>query len=507
MLVQRKMALEQAGRLFIGGEWVEPSGAGGIDLISPSTEEVFLTVAAADGQDMERAVSAARQAFDEGPWPRLSHQERAVFLRAMGAAIATRSEQIGALWSSEIGIVNSLATAYSQFTGAVYDYHATLADSFPFEERHVPPLGGKLGLLVHEPVGVVAAIVPWNVPVLLAAWKVAPALLAGCTVVLKMSPEAPTSGYILAEIARQIGLPPGVLNVVTAGREVSELLVRNPGVDKVSFTGSTAAGRKIASICGERMARCTLELGGKSAAIVLDDFDVDTAADTLAASAPNVTGQVCAALTRIIVSRERHDALVDALADRFRQIRVGDPFDPETRMGPLATARQRDRVEGYIASGRGQGATLVTGGGRPKGLERGFYVEPTIFSNVDNDMIIAREEIFGPVLSVIPARDEDEAVRIANDSEFGLNASIFTNDAARAYRAARRLRTGTVGHNELRVEMFIAAGGFKQSGIGREGGIEGLRAFLEPKTIILNEDPALQPEARTLAPAADVAGG
>jgi len=318
----------------------------------------------------------------------------------------------------------------------------------------------------------------------------APAMLAGCTVVLKCSPEAPGDAYVVAEIAESIGLPPGVLNVVTADREVSELLVRDPRVDKITFTGSTAAGRRIASICGERIARCTLELGGKSAALILDDMDLGQAAKTLAGAECMLSGQVCSSLTRIVVSRSRHDELVDALADAFSKVRVGDPFDPTTQMGPLVSGRQRDRVEGYIAQGVEQGATLATGGGRPKDLDRGFFIEPTVFANVENASVIAQEEIFGPVLSVIPVSDEEQIVATANDTIYGLNASVFTHDVDRARQVAGRLRSGTVGHNAFRTDFTMAFGGFKQSGIGREGGTEGLLPFLETKTVILEGIPA-----------------
>jgi acyl-CoA reductase-like NAD-dependent aldehyde dehydrogenase len=308
--------------------------------------------------------------------------------------------------------------------------------------------------------------------------------------VLKSSPEAPGEGYLIAEIAEAVGLPPGVLNVVTADREVSERLVRDPRVDKITFTGSTAAGRRIASICGERIARCTLELGGKSAAVILDDMDIATAASTLARAECFLSGQVCSSLTRIVVTRRRHDELVEALAGAFSQMRVGDPFDTQTQMGPLVASRQRDRVEGYIAKGVADGATLATGGGRPKDLDRGWFVEPTVFGNVDNSSTIAQEEIFGPVLSVIPAEDERHAVAVANDTIYGLNASVFTNDVDRARDVARQLRSGTVGHNAFRTDFGIAFGGFKQSGIGREGGREGLLPFLETKTVILEGRPA-----------------
>ena len=474
---------------FIGGDWVSPSGGATIDVISPATEDVFLRVAEAQAADVDRAVAAAREAFDHGPWPRMSHAERAGYLREISKRFSARAADLSDIWTSEVGIVRGMSGMLVPFAGHLYDYYASLADTFAFEERH-PTAQGAVGLLVREPVGVVAAIVPWNAPVLLIALKLAPALLAGCTIILKASPEAPGEAYVIAEIMEAVGLPKGVVNVLTADRDVSELLVRNPGVDKVAFTGSTAAGKKIASICGERIARCTLELGGKSAAVVLDDYDLQAAAGSIAQSAPIISGQVCAALTRVIVSRHRHDALLEAMSDSFSRISVGDPFDSTTQMGPLATSRQRDRVERYIAQGKAAGAVVATGGGRPRHLNRGFFVEPTVFGHVGNDMAIAREEIFGPVVSVIPADDERQALEIANDSLFGLNASVFTDDADRAYAAARALRSGTVGHNALRNDFMIAFGGFKQSGIGREGGVDGLLAFLEAKTIILEGEPA-----------------
>jgi aldehyde dehydrogenase (NAD+) len=271
---------------------------------------------------------------------------------------------------------------------------------------------------------------------------------------------------------------------------VSELLVRDADVDKVSFTGSLAAGKRIGALCGGRIARCTLELGGKSAAVVLDDYDVDAAAEVIAATTPLVSGQVCAALTRVIVSQRRHDDLADAMSSRFGQIRVGDPFANDTGMGPLAMARQREKVESFIANGVKQGARIAAGGRRPSHLDRGYYYEPTLLAQVSNDMAVAREEIFGPVVTLIPARNEAEAIAIANDSPFGLNSSVFTHDADRAYRVARELRSGTVGHNAFRADYSMAFGGFKQSGIGREGGAEGLLPYLETKTVILEGEPS-----------------
>jgi acyl-CoA reductase-like NAD-dependent aldehyde dehydrogenase len=476
-------------RFFIGGKWVEPSSSDVIEVIDSSTEETYFSVPEAQAADMARAVGAAREAFDRGPWPRMSHAERAGYLRAIGEGLRGKSVEAGQIWPRESGALFAIAQYTAGGMAGVFDFYAGLAETYPFEERRQPTMGGEYGLLVREPVGVVGAIIPWNAPLSLIAYKIAPALLAGCTVVLKSSPEAPGAAYLYGEIAEDIGLPPGVLNIVTADREVSELLVTNPEVDKITFTGSTAAGRRIASLCGERIARCTLELGGKSAAVILDDMDLEAAAKTLSGAECFLAGQVCSSLTRIIVNRSRHDEFVEALADTFSQVRVGDPFDAQTQMGPLAMSRQRDRVEGYIAKGVEEGAKLATGGRRPKDLDRGYYIEPTVFGNVDNGSTIAREEIFGPVLSVIPADSEDHAVALANDTIYGLNASVFTNDVDRARAVAGQLRSGTVGHNAFRTDFGMAFGGFKQSGIGREGGVEGLLPFLETKTVILNGEP------------------
>jgi len=488
-LASRSPRIAHPDRFFIGGEWAQPSSSATIDVVDSASEGVFLTVAEAQAADIDRAVAAARRAFDEGPWPRMSPQERAAYLGRIADAWASRAEALADSWTMESGVLRSITAGAAKDVARIFRYYARLADTFAWEEKCTSERGFP-SLLVREPVGVVAAIIPWNVPYSLMAYKTAPALLAGCSVIIKASPEAPASTYLLAEICEEIGLPPGVVNVLTAEREVSELLVRHPGVDKVSFTGSTAAGRKIAAICGERIARCTLELGGKSPAIILDDYDLEKAATSLARSAPIMTGQVCSSLTRIIVSRQRHDALVDALSAAFARIRVGDPFDPESQMGPLAMERQRDRVEAYIAKGKAEGARLATGGGRPAHLDAGFYIEPTVFADVDNAATIAREEIFGPVLSVIPAFDEEQAIAIANDTIYGLNSSVFTNDPERAYAVGRRLRAGTVGHNRFQTDFTISFGGFKQSGLGREGGIEGLHPFLEAKTMIFEEAPA-----------------
>jgi aldehyde dehydrogenase (NAD+) len=485
-----KVAINSPNRFYIGGDWVKPSSSDEIDVINASTEDVFYRVAEAKAEDMDRAVGVAREAFDRGPWPRMSHTERAGYLIKIAEALEARGSEIGQIWSGQMGVLNTIANASGPGHGRPFRYYAGLAEEFPFQERHTPTAGGNVGLLVREPVGVVGAIIPWNGPMGLIANKVAPALIAGCTVILKASPEAPGEAYIFAEVVEAVGLPPGVINVVTADRPVSELLVRDPRVDKITFTGSTAAGRRIASICGERIARVTLELGGKSAAVVLDDFDIATAAATITGRACLMTGQVCSSLTRIVVNRSRHDDLVEALSESFSHVRVGDAFDTESGMGPLAMQRQRDRVEGYIAKGVDEGATLASGGHRPSHLNRGWFIEPTVFGNVDNSSTIAQEEIFGPVLSVIPVDSEEQAIEVANDTIYGLNNSVFTNDADRAYEVARQLRSGTVGHNSFRTDFGITFGGFKQSGLGREGGRDGLLPFLEAKTIILDEEPS-----------------
>ena len=483
--------IKHPDRFFINGEWSPSSSSAKIDVINCATEERFVSVAEAQEADVNAAVAAARKAFDRGPWPRMSHAERGSYLKAIARELSARADDLAQIWTTESGVTQGIAKYGSSTLGSIYDYYAGLANTYVFEETRQPAPGvANVGLLVREPVGVVAAIIPWNAPAMLIAHKCAPALLTGCTVILKSSPEAPGADNIFAEACQAAGLPPGVVNILTADRPVSELLVRHPDVDKVTFTGSTAAGRRIASICGERIARCTLELGGKSAAVILDDYDVGTAAKTIAGMAGLMTGQVCSSLTRIVVTRKRHDALVEALSSSFGSLKVGDPFDPTIEMGPLAMRRQRDRVEGYIAKGKAEGATLATGGGRPAHLNRGFFIEPTVFGNVDNHSTIAREEIFGPVLSVIAAQSEANAVEIANDTIYGLNASVFTNDVERAYATARQLRSGTVGHNAFRSDFSIAFGGFKQSGIGREGGTEGLLPFLETKTLLLDAEPA-----------------
>lgn len=486
--VTRKIEIKEPLRLYIDGAWVQPSARATRDVLDCATEEVVATVAQASSADMRRAIAAARTAFDAGPWPRLTPQARARYLEAFADRLEARNDEFARGWSIETGIVYKIAQPrIGLFLAAAFRQYAAMASSYGFSEAHRAVTGHK-AYKVREPVGVVGVIIPWNGPAALLAYKVAPALLAGCTVVVKPPLEAPTSAYLFAEIAAEIGLPPGVFNMLPADRDVSDEMVRDRDVDKITFTGSTVVGQQIASAAGSRIARVTLELGGKSPALVLDDYDVETAAKTIGAGYFGyMTGQVCHSLTRIIVPRAKHDLMVEALAGLAKDIVIGDPFDPATQSGPLASARQRDTVERYVAKGLEEGAQLATGGKRPAAQKRGFFFEPTVFGRVDNDATIAREEIFGPVLSVIPASDERDAIRMANDTPFGLNAVVFTNDKDKAMRVARQLRAGSVGHNASRTDFSIGFGGFKQSGIGREGGVEGLDAFMESKTIVMDE--------------------
>lgn len=487
-MTSQALNVPHADRLYIGGQWVDPSSDATFAVLNSATEEVVARVPQATEADANAAVQAARQAFDQGPWPRMTPAERAVYMDRIAERLEALNDDFARIWTTESGVLYKIAQPrVGQYLSGAFRQYSAMADTYPFIKA-VKSTSGHQGYQIQEPVGVSVAIVPWNGPAALIAYKVAPALLAGCTVIIKSSPEAPCSGNLFAQICDEVGLPPGVVNAITADREVSESLVRNPGVDKITFTGSTAAGRRIGAVASERVARCTLELGGKSPALVLDDYDVETAAKMLGtAYFSYLTGQVCASLTRIIVPRARHDAMVDALVDAARGMVIGDPFDPATTMGPLASERQRGTVERMVAQGVAEGARLAVGGGRPKHLERGFFFEPTVFANVDNSSFIARNEFFGPVLSVIAADSEQHAIDMANDSIYGLNAAVFTHDAEHAMRVARQLRSGSVGHNASRYDFAIGFGGFKQSGIGREGGEGGLEAFLESKTVVLDQ--------------------
>jgi acyl-CoA reductase-like NAD-dependent aldehyde dehydrogenase len=467
---------------LVGGRWVAPTGPDTQDVVSPATEQVVGRFPVATTDDLDAAVGAARTAQHHGAWASSSPAERADALERLSVLLRKREADIAAVTVEEMGVAVSQAPRSLGLIGPVLEYYARAARSFAFDE--VVRSGDRTGLITHEPVGVVAAIIPWNAPVMSAVWKLAPALAAGCTVVLKPPAEAPLGNYLLAEAVVEADLPPGVINVVPGGGAAGAHLVAHPDVDMVAFTGSTAVGKQIMASCAERVARVGLELGGKSAAIVLDDADLATVMPTLVHAGMHLSGQVCGAHTRILVSRRRYQQAVEIAAAAAAHIPVGDPHDPATVVGPLVSAAQRARVEGYLELGRAEGARVVAGGGRPAHLTRGWYIEPTIFADVDNSMRLAREEIFGPVLCLIPFDDEDDAVRIANDSPYGLSGGAWSADPARALAVARRIRTGSIAVNGCYPPFpAVPFGGFKQSGIGRELGLPGLHAFLEPRSI------------------------
>ncbi|HXA33145.1 MAG TPA: aldehyde dehydrogenase [Acidimicrobiales bacterium] len=472
-------------RLYIGGEWVEPSSSSTIDVVSPTTEEIVGRVPEAQNADIDRAVAAAKDAFEHGPWPQMTPAERAAVLSKAAEAIRNDMQGIAELISGEMGSPVSWGLLAQVLAPTmILDYYAGLGSTFQFDTVKDGLLGPVL--VAKEPVGVVAAITPWNVPLFLAAAKLAPALLSGSTVVFKPAPETPLDANLFAEILETAGLPQGVLSVVPAGREVGEHLVNHPDVNKVSFTGSSLAGKKIGAACGANLKRFSLELGGKSAAILLDDVNLAEALPLMMPNAIMNNGEACISLTRILAPRHRYQEVTEALADQMRNMKVGDALDPATEVGPLVAERQRDRVENYIKIGQDEGAKVALGGGRPAGIDKGWFVEPTLFVDVDNSMRIAQEEIFGPVLSVIPYDSDDDAVSIANDSDYGLCGGVFTADNDRGLGVARRVRTGTyMVNSSTPIDFSSPFGGYKESGMGREFGEDGLELFLEKKTINL----------------------
>ncbi|UYQ61836.1 aldehyde dehydrogenase [Streptomyces peucetius] len=476
--------LVEHGELFIGGELTAPLGTDVIEVISPHSEQVVGRVPHASPADVDRAVAAARRAFDEGPWPRMTLDERIAVVTRIKDAIAVRHEEIARTISAQNGSPYSWSVL-AQALGAmmVWDSAIAVARDFTYEERRDGVLGPIL--VRREPVGVVAAVVPWNVPQFTAAAKLGPALLAGCAVILKPSPETPLDAYLLGEMAREAGLPEGVLSILPAGREVSEYLVGHPGVDKVSFTGSVAAGRRVMEVASRHLTRVTLELGGKSAAVILPDADLETAVAGIVPAAWMNNGQACVAQTRVLAPRGRYEEVAEALAAAASALVVGDPLDAATQVGPLVAERQQRRSLDYIRIGQEEGAKVLCGGGRPAAQEHGWYVEPTLFGGVDNVMRIAREEIFGPVVCLLPYGDEAEAAAIANDSDYGLSGSVWTADVEHGIDFARRVRTGTYNVNTFSLDMLGPFGGYKNSGMGREFGPEGYGEYFEHKMIHL----------------------
>ncbi|MCP2276490.1 aldehyde dehydrogenase [Nocardia amikacinitolerans] len=470
--------------LFIGGRWTAPAGTERLQVISPATVEPVGSVPVVERADVDAAVAAARHAFDHGPWPATPPLERAAVLTRAARLIEQRSADLLATLTAEMGAPQMIAMTLNQIPAtAALDAYAALAQTFPWQETRVGGFGTTR--VTREPRGVVAAITAWNVPLFLAVNKLAPALLAGCTVVLKPAPLTPLTANMVADIFTEAGLPEGVLSVLPADADVAEYLVAHPGVDKLTFTGSTAVGRKIGAIATGQLKSVSLELGGKSAAILLPDMDLAASIPLLAFSGLMNSGQGCVAQTRILAPRSRYDEILDALVEHVRTQKTGDPTDPSVQFGPLISERQRERVEGYIAKGKAEGARLVLGGGRPADLDRGWFVEPTIFADVDNKSTIAQEEIFGPVLSVIPYETEDEAVAIANDSAYGLAGSVWTTDIEHGAEIAARVRTGTYAINWYAFDPTSPFGGYKNSGLGRENGPEGLDSFCEQKSLLM----------------------
>jgi acyl-CoA reductase-like NAD-dependent aldehyde dehydrogenase len=470
--------------LFIGGEWIEPRGSERIAVIAASTEELVGSVPEGTNADIDAAVSAARAAFDDPDgWSSWSAEDRARALERLAGALESRGEESAHRVSLQNGMPISIALATEAvFPAVLARYYAGMIRQRTLEEDRPGLLGGTIHV-VSKPVGVVGAIVPWNYPQCLAMFKLAPLLAAGCTVVIKPSPETVLDSLLLAEAIVEAGLPAGVVNIVPGGRELGAYLVEHLSVDKIAFTGSTAAGRTIARRCGELLRPVTLELGGKSAAIVLDDADLSESAEALFGATLANNGQTCYLGTRVLAPRSRYEEVVEVFAGMAGALAVGDSLDPTTQIGPVASARQRERVEGYIEKGRAEGARVVVGGGRPQEQPRGWFVSPTVFADVENSHTIAREEIFGPVLAVIPYDGVDDAIAIANDSEFGLGGSVWTNDPERGQDVAMRVQTGSIGINHYMLDPAAPFGGVKASGIGRELGPEGLAAYLQQQSI------------------------
>jgi aldehyde dehydrogenase (NAD+) len=468
-------------QLFIGGAWVAPSARQTIEVHNAGSGEVMGRVPLADEKDVDRAVAAARAALQD--WSQTAKETRAEYLEHISAGLKARSDELARLIAQEVGMPLKLSSRIQAgLPIANFANYSKLLKDFQFEER----VGNSL--VVREPVGVVGAITPWNYPLHQITLKVAPALAAGCTVVLKPSEVAPFNAFVLAEVIEAAGLPKGVFNLVTGtGQQAGEALVRHPGVDMISFTGSTRAGKRISELAAQQVKRLALELGGKSASVILEDADLATAVKSTVNGCYLNSGQTCTALTRMLVPHSKYPEAAKLASEIAKGFTVGDPLAETTRLGPLSSKAQLERVRGYIKKGMDEGAELIAGGAEPpEGAPAGgYYVKPTVFGNVNNSMAIAQEEIFGPVLAIIPYKDEEEAIRIANDSPYGLAGAVWSKDEARAQRVARRIRAGQIDVNGGAFNMNAPFGGFKQSGHGREAGVYGLEEFLEYKSLQL----------------------
>jgi aldehyde dehydrogenase (NAD+) len=477
----------QYDSLFIGGQWVAPQGSSTIKVVSASTEEPIGSVPEAVEADVDAAVTGARQAFDDpSGWSQWEPARRAEVMERFADAIDARSDEMARRVSSQNGMPIAVSSQLEAvFPSLLLRYYAGMAREAATSEERAGLLGGRT-LVKRKPIGVVGAIVPWNFPQSLAFFKIAPAMAAGCTMVIKPSPETVLDSFLLAEIAEEAGVPAGVLNFVPGGRELGAYLVSHPRIDKVAFTGSTAAGRSIAETCGRLLRPVSLELGGKSASIVLDDADLTQSMENLFSATLLNNGQTCFLGTRVLAPKNRYDEIVQIFSALAGGLAVGDALDPGTQIGPMASSTHRDRVEGYIAKGVSEGGKIAAGGKRPEQLDQGWFVSPTIFAGLDNNATIAQEEIFGPVLTVIPYENDDDAVRIANDSDFGLGGSVWTSDPDRGRDLAARVRTGSIGINAYLPDPTAPFGGVKASGLGRELGPEGLAAYQELQSIYLD---------------------
>jgi acyl-CoA reductase-like NAD-dependent aldehyde dehydrogenase len=480
------VAIEREFGLFIAGESVEPASGELRELLEPATGEPLARAAMASEDDVDRAVTAAREALN-GPWGKTPPNERSRLLHALADAIVANRKELAELESRNVGKAISSVKAELALASEHYRFFASAIGSIAGRSN---PVGGSLlSYTLKEPVGVCGQIVPWNYPFMMTAWKLAPALAAGCAIVLKPDPQTPLTAYRLAELATQVGFPAGVINVVPGdGPTTGAYLVRHPGVDKIAFTGSTKTGGEIMRLCSEPLKRLTLELGGKSPNIVFADADLDDAIPSAVWSIYYSAGQSCEARSRLLVEESIYDDVVSAFADKVGALKVGDPLDAETQIGSLISTSHRDRVHGFVERGRGEGAEVVTGGEPGEG--KGAFYKPTVLAKVDNAMEVAQEEIFGPVVTIIPFADEKDAVRIANDTKYGLFATVWTGDPARGHRIARQIKSGMIGLNTPYTAFpGIPFGGYKQSGFGRELGIETLELYLETKSVLVSTSP------------------
>ena len=479
------------GELLVDGRWRPAGDCRTWTHVHPATAEQVGDFAVAGPRDVDAAVRSARRAFDEGPWPRMRAKERIRVLRRIADLVRAHGDELLCLQALDNGVPISFGETYAmsiECVADVFDHHAGWVDKLGGETLPGYQGGDHLVLTLREPVGVVAAVIPWNGPLLLAAQKLAPALAAGCTVVLKPSEYATFSALRLSSLVEEAGLPPGVLNVVTGpGEPTGDTLINHPLIDKITFTGSRAVGRRVLAAAADGVKRVGLELGGKSPSIVFPDAEVyAAAATTMGTVTLGLSGQACVAHTRALVHRDVYDEFLAIAEGMTALVSYGDPFHPETTASPLINERQLARVLGYIERGQAEGARLVCGGGRPDGeLAAGNFVAPTVFADVTNDATIAQEEIFGPVLAVVPFTGEDEAVRLANDTSYGLAAMVWTSDVKRAVRMARAVRAGTIGINGYQLEPHVAFGGFGRSGLGREGGRGSIEAYTEVKTVLV----------------------